>query len=76
MKVSEVKEKLHRNDACSVEIMRNPANLAEWVIWIREPKGKSFLLADESDGVITTEDVNECLWLLKSIGVKQASIAL
>lgn len=76
MKASEIKEKLLANENYSVEIMRNPANLNEWVVWVRDPAGKSFLLADESNVILATDNTNHCLLLLKSLGVKKASIVL
>ena len=76
MKVSTVKEKLFADETIAIELMRNPAALSEWVIWIREPSGKSFLLMDESDVVITSTDVNQSLVLLRSLGVKQANVVL
>lgn len=76
MNVSEMKEKLLANEEYSVEIMRNPANLNEWVVWVRDLAGKSFLLTDELDTILATENSNHCLLLLKSLGVKKASIVL
>jgi hypothetical protein len=76
MKVSVVKAKLGASESFQVEMMRNPANLVEWVIWIREPLGKSFLLTNELDVVITHTDANQCLLLLRSLGIKSANIVL
>jgi len=76
MKRSEVKEKLAADEPLAIELMRNPAELSEWIIWIREPSGKSFLLMDESEVVITSTDVNQSLVLLRSLGIKQANIVL
>lgn len=76
MKASEMKERLVAHEEYIVEIMRNPANLNEWVVWVRDILGKSFLLTDDSDIVLATENANHCLLLLKSIGVKHASIVL
>ncbi|HSC68838.1 MAG TPA: hypothetical protein VLC79_14165 [Cellvibrio sp.] len=76
MKISTVKEKLAADETIAIELMRNPAELSEWIIWIREPSGKSFLLMDEADVVITSADVNQSLVLLRSLGVKQANIVL
>jgi hypothetical protein len=76
MKISDVKEKIVANETITIEMMRNPAELTEWVIWIRENSGKSFLLMNESDLVITTSDANQALLLLRSIGIKQANIVL
>ena len=42
MKISEVKEKILANETIAIEMMRNPTELSEWVIWIRESDGKSY----------------------------------
>lgn len=76
MKISEVKEKILANETIAIEMMRNPAELSEWVIWIRENDGKSFLLMNEFDVVITTTDANHVLLLLRALGIKQANIIL
>jgi hypothetical protein len=76
MNISAVKEKISADETIAIELMRNPAELSEWIIWIREPSGKSFLLMDETDVVITSTDVNQSLVLLRSLGVKQANIVL
>ena len=76
MNISAVKEKLSADETIAIELMRNPAELSEWIIWIREPSGKSFLLMDETDVVITSTDVNQSLLLLRSLGIKQANIVL
>lgn len=76
MKVSEVKEKLTTSETIEIEMMRNPAELSEWTIWIRDSDGKSFLLTNEFDVVITTWDANQALLLLRDLGAKQATIML
>ena len=76
MKVSDVKTKLNASENFQVEMMRNPADLVEWVIWIREPLGKSFLLTSDCDVVLTHTDANECLLLLRGLGIKRANIVL
>ncbi|ARU26100.1 hypothetical protein [Cellvibrio sp. PSBB006] len=76
MKISELKEKLTTNETIAIEMMRNPAELSEWVIWIRNSDGKSFLLTNEFDVVIAMTDANPLLLLLSTLGIKQATIVL
>ena len=76
MNISAIKEKISADESIAIELMRNPAELSEWIIWIREPSGKSFLLMDESDVVITSTDLNQSLVLLRSLGIKQANVVL
>jgi hypothetical protein len=76
MKISEVKEKILANETIAIEMMRNPAELSEWVIWVREADGKSFLLMNEVDVVVANTDANQTLLLLRSLGIKQTNIIL
>lgn len=76
MKISEVKEKVLSDDTIVIEIMRNPAELSEWVIWVRESSGKSFLLMNDVDVVIAMTDANQVLLLLRSLGIKRVNIVL
>lgn len=76
MKLCELKEKILANESMAIEMMRNPGDLSEWVIWIRESDGKSFLLMDETDLVMATTDANHALLLLRSIGIKQVNVVL
>lgn len=76
MKISEIKAKLIANESFQVEMMRNPADLAEWVVWVRENNGKSFLLTNEFDVVVTNTDANQCLLLMRTLGIKHANVVL
>lgn len=76
MKISEIKTKLTANESFQVEMMRNPADLAEWVVWVRENDGKSFLLTNEFDVVLTNTDANQSLLLMRTLGIKQANVVL
>lgn len=76
MKLSEVKTKILANETLAIEMMRNPGELSEWVIWIRDIDGKSFLLMNEFDRVISTTDANQVLLLLRTLGIKHANIVL
>ena len=76
MKISEVKEKILAKVTIAIEMMRNPTELSDWVICLRESDGKSFLLMNEFDVAITTTDANQVLLLLRSLGVKHVNIVL
>ncbi len=76
MKFSEVKARQLASEISSVEIMRNPANLNEWVVWIRDAVGRSFLLTDEENNILAMGDMNKILVLLQSLDIKQISIIL
>lgn len=59
-----------------VEIMRNPADLEGWIVWVRDEVGKSDLLTDGSDYVLVERDMNELISLLRSLGLKQVGVTL
>ncbi len=76
MKLNELHEALKKNLFMQVEIMRNPADLEAWVVWVRDELGKSDLLTNGSDYVVTDRDVNELISLLRTMGAKRATIVL
>lgn len=74
MKIDEAKEKILSGIELVVEVMHNPAELSEWVLWIREPSGKSFLLSHGNGNVIKSSDATQLCHILKEIGFKQATV--
>jgi hypothetical protein len=74
MKFSELTQAVGNNQIAHVDIMRNPAVLSEWVIWVRNSDGKSFLLSDEFDKAIISHDVDHLILLLRTTGIKQVGI--
>jgi len=74
MKIDEAKEKILSGVQLIVEVMHNPAELSEWILWVREPSGKSFLLSDSDGKVIESSDVTQLCHALKDIGFRQATI--
>lgn len=74
MKISKVKEMFLLGESFNVEIMRNPAELAEWIIWIRDAVGKSYMLLTDDAQLITSTDTNQYIILLQSIGLKKATV--
>jgi hypothetical protein len=76
MKISALMEKLLADESVNVELMRNPAELSEWVIWVRDGSGKSNLLVDEHEVIFASADMNQSLSLLRTIGIKQAKVVL
>ena len=74
MKIYEAKEKILSGVQLIVEIMHNPAELSEWILWIREPSGKSFLLSHGDGNVIKSSDATQLFHILKEIGFKQTTV--
>jgi hypothetical protein len=74
MNISEVKEKLLSGEDLVAEVMRNPSDLTEWLIWIRESSGKSYMLAIDDGVLIKSTDTTSFFHLLKSLGFRQATV--
>ena len=74
MNISDVKAKLMAGDELVAEIMRNPAELAEWLIWIREKSGKSFMLFSDDGILIKSTDTTQFFHVLKSCGFRQSTV--
>lgn len=76
MKLSSVKSKLAEKQDLIIDVMRNPSDLSEWVIWVRKQSGKSHLVVNDNDSVIRSADANTILLLLKNLGVKNVHFLL
>lgn len=74
MNVTEVKERLMAGEELIAEVMRNPAALTEWLIWIRESSGKSFMLSGDDDMLLRSTDTTAFFYMLKSFGFRQATV--
>lgn len=76
MKLNELNEALNDNVFIQIDIMRNPADLGEWVVWVRNESGKSDLLGDDVGIVIANRDIDQLILLLRVAGLKKAGIML
>ncbi len=74
MKISEVKKRLLAEEELTVEVMRNPGELSEWLLWIRESSGKSFMLSSDDGVLIKSTDTTQFFYMLKSYGFRQATV--
>jgi hypothetical protein len=74
MNMTELTQTANASHSLQVDIMRNPSDLSEWVIWVSISGGKMFLLSDDQGTVIAQSDANQLIQLLKMAGVKHAKI--
>jgi hypothetical protein len=74
MNISEVKERLVSGEELVAEVMRNTADLTEWLIWIRESSGKSFMLSSDDGILIRSTDTTQFFYMLKTFGFRQAAV--
>ncbi len=76
MKLSLVKERLSADEVIAFDVMPNPSDLSEWIVWVREPSGGSYLLLNEDESFVGSEDANAILSILKNLGVKNVHVSL
>lgn len=76
MKLRELAKALDENSFMQIDLMRNPADLGEWVTWVRDDSGKSYLLCDERDKAIASRDLDQLIILLRASGLKKVTILL
>ena len=76
MNLEQAKALQQHSQVQNIELMRNPENRSEWFVTLRTLAGKSFMLVDERDQVISETDINQLLEQLKSIGIKQVQLHL
>ncbi|MBY4675833.1 hypothetical protein [Marinobacterium arenosum] len=55
----------------SAEIMRNPSQNDHWFASVYKKSGKMFMLVDEADKVISLNDLNALVKLVRSVGFRR-----
>lgn len=58
------------------QVRMNPGDRSQWVVMLRNSHNKSFIIADDNDNPITTDDMNKLAELIKSIGLKEYAVFL
>lgn len=53
------------------QVRLSPGSRNHWFIMLRDTNNKSFILADNDDTPISSDDLNELARLMKSIGLKE-----
>ncbi|MBN7796404.1 hypothetical protein [Parahaliea mediterranea] len=76
MKLNEAIElgKQGRWEAAQVRV--SPGNREQWFVMLRDTEQKSFILADNEDTPIATEDMNSLVELGRTIGLKEFTVFL
>ncbi|WP_341937261.1 hypothetical protein [Marinimicrobium sp. C2-29] len=76
MKLSTVKEKLLADEVIIFDVMPNPSDFSEWIVWAREPSGGSYLLINDDESIVGSKDANRILLVLKDLGVRNVHFSL
>lgn len=55
------------------QVMVNPANTAEWIVFFKKDAGRSFLV-DEAEQVESFSNLNELMVELRALGIKRVEV--
>jgi hypothetical protein len=61
MKRADVKRRTAEGVLFDTQIMANPANTAEWIVFFKKEAGRSFFLVDETEQVETFASLDEVI---------------
>lgn len=76
MKISTAKERLMTDEVIVFDVMINPSDFSEWIVWVHEPSGGSYLLVNDDGSIVESNDANRILLTLKELGVKNVHFSL
>lgn len=74
MKLSEVRERVQAHYFDFVEIRKNPANISEYISLLYALDGKSCMLCYENGAVISSDELEHLVLMLKEVGFRKAKI--
>ncbi len=58
------------------QVRASPKNRTQWFVMLRDNRSKSFVLADNDDNPIATDDMNTLVQLIKSLGLNDFTVFL
>ncbi|AVO53172.1 hypothetical protein L0Y47_25695 [Ectopseudomonas composti] len=76
MKRADVKQRTDEGVLFDTQVMVNPANTAQWIVFFKKDAGRSFFLVDEAEQVETFSDLNELMVELRALGIKRVEVQL
>ncbi|MCB1729411.1 MAG: hypothetical protein KDI21_02930 [Halieaceae bacterium] len=57
-----------------VEIRKNPGNISEYIALLYGRDGKSYMLCNEEDVVVSSRELEHLVLMLKGVGIRKAKI--
>jgi len=76
MKRADVKRRTSEGVVFDTQVMVNPANTAEWIVFFKKGAGRSFFLVDEAEQVETFASLDEVMPELRALGIKRVEVQL
>ncbi|MGP0170387.1 hypothetical protein ACSVIJ_00740 [Pseudomonas sp. NCHU5208] len=76
MKREDVIKRLADGVVFHTQVMVNPANTSEWIVFFNKDAGRSFFLVDETEQVETFASLDELIPELRDLGIKRVEVQL
>ncbi|MFN3770534.1 MAG: hypothetical protein ACK4TD_19385 [Ectopseudomonas guguanensis] len=73
---ADVKRRTAEGVLFDTQIMANPANTAEWIVFFKKEAGRSFFLVDETEQVETFASLDKVIPELRLLGIKRVEVQL
>lgn len=76
MKRDDVIKRLADGAVFDTQVMTNPANTREWIVFFKKYAGRSFFLVDDVEQVQTFSSLDELTLELRGLGIKRVEVQL
>jgi len=76
MKRADVKRRTAEGVMFDTQIMVNPANTTEWIVFFKKGAGRSFFLVDMAEQVETFASLDTLMLELRELGIKRVEVQL
>ena len=76
MKRVDVKRRTDEGVLFDTQVMVNPANTSEWIVFFKKDAGRSFFLVDDAEQVQTFANLDELMLELRGLGIKRVDVQL
>jgi hypothetical protein len=72
----DVKRRSAEGVVFDTQVMANPANTREWIVFFNKDAGRSFFLVDDAEQVQTFSSLDELTFELRELGIKRVAVQL
>jgi len=76
MKREQVRDRHAEGHISATHVIRNPADLDEWIVFFKKSAGRSFFLVDDNDEVESFRSLDQLIETLRGLGIKFAEIQM
>ncbi len=74
MRLSRAQQRSVSKNFIEAELMRSPSNNIEWFIMLHKRTGKSYMLLNDDDSIIVSDDIERLLSIIKNLGFRQMTV--